>query len=698
MTNSVHAPSDEPPMTAAPLKHPLLAEVAFALPIHRQFDYLVPDQFMSTLKPGHRVRAPFGSRAQVGIVMEIHSRFPESATAKPVALKSIEAILDPEPALNEKDLKLARWISDYYFCSLGEAVFCVLPLGKRQAPKRNRAPAPPENISVPPPEQLTPNQLAALETIQSAIGTSRFAPFLLLGVAASGKTEVYLRAAETVLAQGRSVLYLVPEIGLTPQTEMILRSRFGDIVGVWHSEISQGDRWRVLQKAKSGECRILLGPRSAVFLPMKNLGLIVVDEEHDPSYKEDTRPHYHARDVAREKARLNDATLILGSATPSMESHKAAREGVLNLVEMPRRVEDRPFPQVQVVDIRSAGFRFLTEPLAQAIIDTLARKEQCLLFLNRRGFATYVACPDCGWEARCPSCGVNLVYHKKNTVPADLMDSPSDSLKEGLHCHYCYHHTAVPQKCPDCGKTAVKITGRGTQRIMEDLKTWFPEARTLRWDRDSTRKRGAHARAFQAVRSDQVDIVVGTQMIAQGLDFPLVTLVGVVDADQSLRFPDFRSSERTFQLLTQVAGRAGRGQNPGKVFLQTRHPDHYAIQASLGFDYKKFAEAELAFRQETLYPPYIRLAQLILKGKEPEQVEKAASEFLDWLEAKNLPPEIQLLGPAPAFRLLRESQTHWQILAKSPADKMAELFRHLREFKPPRPLTLSIHVDPEEMQ
>lgn len=677
---------------------PLLAEVAFPLPLHRQFDYLIPDEFASALKPGHRVRAPFGPRPQVGIVMDIHSRPLAAAAEKPIALKSIETILDPEPALDEKDLRLARWIAEYYFCSLGEAVFCVLPLGKKLAPKRNRTQIPAENIPIPVPEQLTPNQAAALEKILPAVDSARFSPFLLLGVAASGKTEVYLRSAERVLAQGRSVLYLVPEIGLTPQTEMILRSRFKDEVCVWHSEISQGERWRVLQRVKSGQCRVLLGPRSAVFLPMKNLGLIVVDEEHDASYKEDTRPHYHARDVALQKARMHDAALILGSATPSMESYRAAREGVLSLVEMPHRVEERPFPQVQVVDIRRFGFRFLSEPLAQAVIDTLAKKEQCLLFLNRRGFATYVACPNCGWEAKCPNCGVNLVYHKGQHATHSDANIPADSLKEGLHCHYCFHHMSIPPECPDCRRETVKISGRGTQRIMEDLKTWFPGARALRWDRDSTRKRGAHARAFQAIRSDEVDIVVGTQMIAQGLDFPLVTLVGVVDADQSLRFPDFRSSERTFQLLTQVAGRAGRGHTPGRVFLQTRHPDHYAVQASLSFDYKKFAEAELTFRQETLYPPFVRLVQLILKGKEPEKVEKGAADFLDWLETRHLSDQIHLLGPAPAFRLLRESQTHWQILAKAPADKMAELFSHVREYKPPRPLSLSIHVDPEEMQ
>lgn len=656
------------------------------------FDYSVPQELKATLRPGHRVLVGFGHRgARVGLVWRVHAADVNTSFER---LKPVEKILDAVPALSLPDMQLARWMAQEYMCSLGEAAFSLIPVGGRKPPARGAPPAvssTPAPLSPAPDFHLTPGQQSALDKILPALDRTDFESFLLFGVAAAGKTEVYLRAIARVLENKGAAIFLVPEIGLTPQMREQLGARFGPAVEVWHSETSQGERWRVWQRALSGQCRVVLGPRSALFLPMQKLRLIVVDEEHDPSYKEDSKPRYNARDVALEKARLHKAVVLFGSATPSMETYHRAANGQITLLDMPGRVDDRPFPRVEIIDMKKWRGAFLAEPLGQAVKAALARREQVILFLNRRGFSTYVACRSCGWEARCPNCGVSLVYHKAK------MSSEETALKEGLHCHYCAHYMALPAQCPDCGDPSVNLKGKGTQRVSEDLAPIFPGARVLQWDRDSTRKRGAHSRAFHAVRSEEVDILVGTQMIAQGLDFPRVTVVGVVDADQSLRFPDFRSGERTFQLLTQVAGRAGRADRPGEVFLQTRHPEHYAVQAAFSFDFKKFAEQELHFRQEMRYPPYVRLVQLILRGKNAESVEKGADELMTWLETRHFPEGTECLGPAPAFHLLRAGQTHWQALLKTPPQAMPEVLKVLRAYKPARSLFLAVDVDPQEL-
>jgi primosomal protein N' (replication factor Y) len=694
---ALESPASSPtPGVAVPARTPaaLVAEVVFPLPVHRTFDYTVPSSLGARLRIGDRVSAPFGRRGgQVGVVVRLRS---EPSAGSPAALKSIEQALDPAPVLTEKELDLARWMASRYFCSLGQAVFAVIPVGKQLAPKRFPASAAARARTEPAPRfDLTVEQVRACDRILPAVREDRAAAFLLWGVAAAGKTETYLRAAEVALAAGKSVLYLVPEIGLTPQVEALLRARFGETVEVWHSEIARSDRWRVWRRVLDGGCRVLLGPRSAVFAPLRRLGLVVVDEEHDPSYKEDSGVRYHARDVAREKARLHGAVVVLGTATPSMESYSHAKAGTLELIEMGRRVHEGPPPVIRLVDMRRSG-SLLSEPLAKAAAERLERHEQTILFLNRRGFATYVSCPDCGWEARCPDCLVSLVYHKADRrAEAELL--PPEDAAEGMRCHYCSHRAPRPERCPQCKGDGVRMRGRGTQKTESELALWFPGARVLRWDRDSTRRRGAHGRAFEAVRSDSVDIVVGTQMIAQGLDFPNVTLVGVIDADRTLRFPDFRAGERTFQLLTQVAGRAGRADRPGEVFFQTRHPDHYAVRAAQALDYLSFAEEELRFRQEMDYPPFVRMAQLLLRGKDAGKVERAADDLMRWMEAPPLPPGTTCLGPAPAFHALRGGKTQWHVVVKGTDAGLAEALRRLREYKPCSGVTLAVDVDPEEL-
>jgi primosomal protein N' (replication factor Y) (superfamily II helicase) len=685
-----------PPETAGPpWPGGTVAEVVFPVPVDHGFDYYVPAALLRSVQPGHRVWAEFGKRgAQMGVVLRLK---PPAPDGPPLSLKPLGALVDPEPALSVPDLELARWLADRYLCPLGEAVFGVLPVGKQTAPLRPRTvlPRTAEPASAP---VLTAEQRAARDQILPSIEAGQAAAFLLFGVAAAGKTEVYLQAIDAALRAGRSALYLVPEIGLTPQAEAILRSRFRGQLEVWHSEIARGPRWQIWQKALSGESRVILGARSALFLPLRNLGVIIVDEEHDSSYKEDSRPRYHARDVALKKAQLHNATVVLGSATPSMESYQRALDGSLSLVEMTQRVEERPFPQVTVVDARRLRNAVLTEPLVKALGDTLARKEQAILFLNRRGFATYVACRDCRWEARCPKCGVSLVYHKANAKVLQEPGQGPDPASEGLRCHTCDHQASLSEQCPDCRGPTVRLKGRGTQRLVDEVKFYFPEARVLRWDRDTTRRRGAHQEAFAAVQSQAVDVVVGTQMVAHGLDFPRVTFVGVVDADQSLRFPDFRAGEYTFQLLTQVAGRSGRADKPGLVYIQTRHPDHYAVHAASRFDYRTFADAELRFRQEMRYPPFIHLIQLVVHGAKPDRVEKAAEDLVRWLEHQSFPSGTDILGPAPAFHALRAGHTQWQVLVKTSAASLGAVIAALRKYAPPASVSFLADVDPQEMR
>jgi primosomal protein N' (replication factor Y) len=435
----------------------------------------------------------------------------------------------------------------------------------------------------------------------------------------------------------------------------------------------------------------VLGARSALFVPLPKLGLIVVDEEHDPSYKNETTPHYHARETALEKARLHGAVIILGSATPSMESRQQSIDGKLRRINLHQRAVAHPPPRVKIINMVGTHW-YLSNPLLEAIQERLNRGEQSLLFLNRRGFATYVLCSACGWEARCPQCEVTLVHHKLTASAGTALDGTSS---DELRCHLCSYQIPLPRTCAPCGKETIKIRGRGTQRVCADLQKLFPTARILRWDRDTTSHRRGHADAFQAINSHSVDIVVGTQMIAQGFDFPRVTLAGILDGDRSLRFPDFRAGERTFQLLAQVAGRAGRGDVPGDVFLQTRDPDHYAIRAAAGLDYNAFADEELSFRRDMSYPPYVRVALLLVRSRKTQAAEKAAESLMNHLEGIGFPSDIQILGPAPSFHKKREGFTEWQVMVKAPGARLDDVLSVVRNFPTPKNASLAIDVDPE---
>lgn len=507
---------------------------------------------------------------------------------------------------------------------------------------------------------LTPNpaQRNALEEIKEALDRESPDVFLLRGVTGSGKTEVYLQAIGRVLELGKQAIVLVPEISLTPQTVRRFKARFGDRVAVLHSALSAGERFDEWRRIRSGDADIVVGARSAVFAPFTRLGLIVIDEEHEQSYKQEEMPRYHAKDVALWRASRHRAVVVLGSATPAVESTYLAETGAYRQLLLPERIETRPLPPVEIVDMRvelKRGNRtILSGRLREAIGQRLQKREQMIILLNRRGYATCVLCRECGHVLQCKNCRVTLTYHEPD---------------KSVRCHYCGWQMPLPRLCPECRSQLLRRFGVGTQRVEEVLVREFPGARILRMDMDTTRRKGSHRAILTTFEQGKADILLGTQMIAKGLDFPSVTLVGVITADTALNIPDFRAGERTFQLLTQVAGRAGRGDKGGEVIIQTYTPEHYSIQAAASHHYTAFYREELAFRREMGYPPYKFLARILISGPvEREVIDTAqrAAEALQ-LQIDALGPrteDVGIFGPSPAPLSLVRNRYRWHIIVK----------------------------------
>ncbi len=572
-----------------------------------------------------------------------------------------------------------------------------------------------EGISFVPdtPPQLTSAQTAVWETIRADMRRPVGKPFLLQGVTGSGKTEIYLRATEEALAREQGVLVLVPEIALTPQTIRRFGARFAGTLAIMHSKLSPGERYDQWRQIRSGDLRVVIGSRSALFSPVQNLGLIVVDEEHESSYKQDQTPHYHARETAVELARLTGATCILGSATPSLESAYLAEQGVYQKLEMPRRImghrqiiaeqahaagrsSDRyrpaeeaapeavhtDLPPVELVDMRAElkarNTSIFSRSLARSLTEVLAAGEQAILFINRRGTATFVMCRDCGHVLACPRCKIPYTYHGN---------------QDRLICHHCGRAVPQPQTCPVCDSRRIKHFGAGTQRVEAEIKERFAEAQVVRWDTDATAAKGSHDRLLTRFVEGRANVLIGTQMIAKGLDLPRVTLVGVVAADTSLHLPDLRSHERTFQLLTQVAGRAGRSVLGGRVIIQTYSPDDYAIQAASQHDYRAFYEHEIAWRREHWYPPISRLARLLYESTSAraaeEQPRRLKALLIQRIRRLGL-ADVKLIGPAPAYFARERGRWRWHILvlARDPAALLAGIRL---------PLGWRIDVDPASL-
>lgn len=537
-------------------------------------------------------------------------------------------------------------------------------------------------------EPREPNeyQAAALREIYEAAGAGRFAPFLLHGITGSGKTEVYLQAIAHVLELGRNALVLVPEIALTPQLVRRFRSRFDCGIAVLHSGLSDGERFDEWRRIRRGEVRIVIGARSAIFAPLQDIGIIIVDEEHEGSYKQSEGVRYNARDLALVRGKSAHAVVVLGSATPLITTFHAAREGRLGYLHLPGRARGVSLPEVSAVDMRDHPGQLLAPGLATALADTLAKGEQSLVFLNRRGFATFLICEGCGHVLRCPNCAVTLTYHQR--------------VRQN-RCHYCDYALPAPSVCPACDGGELKLLGMGTERVEEALREGFPDARIARMDRDTTSGKGGHARILKGIEEGKTDILVGTQMIAKGHDFPGVTLVGVVAADTLLNLPDFRSAERAFQLLTQVAGRAGRGDSPGKVLVQALEPEHYALASALHHDYEGFYGQEIEFRRDAGYPPFAHLASLIFSGNVRDKADAAAGDAGEFLRrhAGKGKGRVEILGPVAAPLALLRGKHRRQILLKSAS--RPELHRLLsrmeRNFSPPSGVRVHVDIDPVDM-
>jgi len=697
--------------------------------------------------PGTRVRVPLGKRRAVGYVVGPAAQAPEGKT-----LKAAHP-MEESPAITAEVLALARRVADYYLCPLGAVLAAAVPppAGSRpvaglavrmaalqveagaaleaaasieaRAPRqaealrrlaaegeipaarlpagtaarlaarglvalrdegRTRVPLGEHAATPRPAVRLTPAQEAALARVEGALSGARFETLLLHGVTGSGKTEVYLRAAERVVARGGQVLMLTPEIALASHLTLAARARFGPKVALLHSALSDGERrdeWGRV-RAEAGGVSVVVGTRSAVFAPLDRLGLIVVDEEHDGAYKQEESPRYHARDVALMRAQQLGVPVLLGSATPSLESFARAEEGRAVYLALPERIETRPLPTVAVVDLRETQpvhkGGVITAPLRDALAETLERGEQALLFLNRRGFAPIVLCPACGHTYRCRHCEVTLTFHRA---------------ARAFLCHFCGDRRPAADACDACGNPLLLPMGVGTEGLVDEVQALLPEARILRMDRDTTRAKDAHLNILAAVARGAANVLVGTQMIAKGHDLPGVTLVGVVCADQGVHVPDFRAAETAFALLTQVAGRAGRGDRPGRVVLQTFSPEHPAIRHAVTQDYAAFAAEELQVRRAVGYPPAGRVVRLVLWARDAGPLDAAGERLRAWV-ADRRPPGVEVLGPAPpALGRLRGMHRRHLLIKGAKVGPVRQVARWLLETAQTDPAFKHVRVD-----
>ncbi len=726
----------------------LIADIAVSVPLKQLFSYRVPEHLVNSAQVGMRVKIPFGRRTTVGFLLGLRRGEAEG-------LKDLSELLDEELILTPELIKLLRWAADYYCHPVGQVVRTALPAGlgsgkttvkilteplykplnqdiqprgKKQRELlqfivqhepagltqiREYFPSPYAALKrlveagalevseqeilrdpfvtekLPDDKCLTLNdaQNKAVDAITSAIKKNRFSGYLLHGVTGSGKTEVYLQAVEQCLLADHQALILVPEISLTPQLVARFRARFeksGVRIAVLHSGLSAGERYDAWREIVRNRIKIVIGARSAVFAPLQNLGLIVIDEEHESSYKQGEGFRYNARDLALVRGQQQKCPVVLGSATPSFSSYYRSENEALTRLSLATRVHAGALPKVELIDLREQTVEgALSNVLIGAIQQALEQREQILLLLNRRGFSPFLLCADCGESFHCPNCEITLTYHQRHRQ---------------LRCHYCDYSVAVPEHCSKCRGLNIEPQGVGTERLEQELEELFPSARIVRMDRDTTRRKGSHQKIMTGMLARNIDILVGTQMIAKGHDFPGVALVGVLGADSILNFPDFRSGERSFSLFTQVAGRAGRASGGGKVFIQSYNPEHYALTCAAEQDYANFYQQELPFREELNYPPCGHLVNLVFSGNNHHQVETAARQFSYYLA--DMAESVEVLGPSPCPLSRLRGKSRYQILLKSTArPALRRLLNRLDDGikQLPRQVKLNIDVDPIDM-
>ncbi len=735
----------------------LYCDVSLPVPLGQPFTYLLPETLRPRVKTGCRVLVPFGKRTVAGVVLRTHNEAPSTAPREALRLLDEEPVLDPgllklgrwiseyycaplgetlramtplaadirhgkvysltssghdaarqfhfddsapDPAGELLRLLDLRPLTGAYLArKVPKAASILRALEKkglvesedRTGARRHRvaaAPPLPDAAEIVPrvARTLNEHQQKAFDSIHAALDAGQFCAFLLEGITGSGKTEVYLSAIEAAIARGKSALLLVPEIGLTPAVADQFHRRFGERAAILHSAFHDTERAEQWRRIRSGGTGVAVATRSGVFAPLQNLGLIVVDEEHDQSYKQQETPRYSGRDVAVVRARNEGAVVVLGSATPSLETRHNADRGKYTRLELPERIERRPLPQVQLIDMRQEFLETrkqvtFSRTLIDAVTARLANGEQTMLLLNRRGFSSFVACRACGQRVECANCSVTLTYHRRD---------------RRMLCHYCNYSTRIPDRCPKCDSEFIQFLGAGSERVEEELHAAFPRARIARLDRDTVRGKRDYETILAGFRDGAFDILVGTQMIAKGHDIPNVTLVGVVNADVGLGLPDFRAAERTFQLLTQAAGRAGRGDTPGIVLIQTINPDHYAIRCAAAQNYEMFYAKEIEFRRMMWYPPFGALANVVVRAAREEEALTRSGALGRLLQPA--PEGMKVLGPAPAAVARLKNEYRFQMLLKtSSRARLSEILAELRRFAAAErwpAASLLIDVDP----
>lgn len=671
-------------------------ELLFDTPLKRSFIYAKSEK--NGVLVGKRAVAPFGRREAVGFIIAEHDNPPAGLSVDKI--KEIRRVVDKEPLFGFEEIELARWIAGYYLCSEGEALSAMLPSGRRasEASAFVSGDFDDENVFLGDLD-LSAEQLSALQDITAeplednliiteqqrseSAARRKSSYFYLYGITGSGKTEVFLQAAEHFLNAGKSVIYLVPEISLTHQAAEIIKRRFGGEAAMMHSMMSGSERLAQWMRIKRGEVKIVVGPRSAVFAPVRNLALIILDEEHDGSFKSGNTPRYHSRQVAMYRCAASGAVLVMGSATPSAEAWKLMADGRIRRLDLTVRLSGGTMPLIKPVSLEHTS-SCLTPELQEEIRRTALLGRQTMLFLNRRGFAYFYHCADCGFELMCKRCSVSLTWHKARGKAV---------------CHYCGYETAPPSFCPNCGSLEAGFTGMGTEMVEEEVRRRFPDLTVRRVDADTVDKKGSLEETLAMFRSGAIDVLMGTQMVAKGLNFPGVRLVGVIFADTGLHLPDFRAAERTFSLIVQVAGRAGRFFPDGKVLVQTMRPYDKVIRAACALDVEGFFEAELESRRIQGFPPYARLIRMVARGKDHERVTAAAARLFSFIKPV-IPRGADVLGPAECPLSLIAGNWRRHILMRG-AD-MALLHdaarRGLDQYEYGRDTSVYIEVDVDPVQ
>jgi len=647
-------------------------EVVFNLPLDSVFTYALPEGYGDDPAglPGCRVSAPFGRRDLTGWVIGISSDLPEGvAKAKPV-----HRIVDDQPLFDDDLLELARWLSSFYLCSLGEALGIMLPGGRKEKDLPALGLGAQEEIG----EEITLSgeQSEALESIRKRENSF----YYLYGITGSGKTEVFLRAAEEVLDRGESVLYLVPEISLTHQLVDCLSNRFSTPVAVLHSHLTPSQRLKEWRRIQSGEARLVIGARSAVFAPLRRLGMIILDEEHENSYKSGSSPRYHGRQVAMKRCRIDNALLIMGSATPSVEAWHLMNTGTVRQLRLTTRPAGGSIPDVRIVDMKKSK-SLLSQELIQAMEQVLKENMQVILFLNRRGHSYFFHCRSCGYEMKCRQCSVPLTFHKT---------------RDRMICHYCGYQEKPITLCPSCGSMDVGYAGFGTEHVEEQVRAVFPQARIARLDTDSARKKGVLQETIGKFRNKELDILLGTQMVAKGLNFPGVRLVGIVLADTGLSLPDFRAGERTFSLIVQVAGRAGRYRTDGEVLIQTFRPENPSIALAASGEWERFYQYERDTREELGFPPFSRLFRVVHRGKQRKKTQESLEELTRRFRQTGLE---DVMGPAecPLGVIAGNYRFHTLIRSRNFSEEHRRIAHVLHQTDVPSGVYREIDIDPVQL-